>query len=272
MDEIRITGLKIYAHHGVYPVETMTGQNFIVNATLYVENGNAGESDDLDETTNYAEVIQVITDEMTQQSFKLIEAAAEHVARRILIAFPLCKAVDLEICKPEAPIPAQFESVSVKIHRKRHHVYLGVGSNLGKKDELIEEAVSCIRMNEYFQNVRCSKVITTKPYGPVEQPDFRNAVIEADTILSPMKLLDYLHLVEAEAGRVRLEHWGPRTLDLDILFYDDLVLRSEVLTIPHADLHNRDFVLEPMLELAPELIHPVLGRSIRELYSELPER
>ena len=94
--------------------------------------------------------------------------------------------------------------------------------------------------------VRESQRIVTSPYGGVEQPDFINGVVEIQTLLSPEELLNLLHRIENKHGRTRELRWGPRTLDLDILFYDDLVLDSSDLTIPHRDLQNRDFVLVPL--------------------------
>ena len=106
----------------------------------------------------------------------------------------------------------------------------------------------------------------------MEQEEFLNGVVSLKTYLSPQELLQVLHEIEASENRERTIHWGPRTLDLDILFYDDLVLDEEELCIPHIDLQNRDFVLEPMMELAPYKRHPVSGKSIQEMLTELRSR
>ncbi|MBQ0043344.1 MAG: 2-amino-4-hydroxy-6-hydroxymethyldihydropteridine diphosphokinase [Lachnospiraceae bacterium] len=269
MDEIRIKGLKVFAHHGCLPEETRNGQDFYVNATLYVDNRYASVNDDLNKVINYAEVVSEITKEMQENTCKLIETVAENVAERVLVSFGLCRAIDVEIVKPDAPIDAQFESVAVKIHRKRHVAYLGIGSNLGNSDETIAEAVAKLGADCRISSVRTSSIITTKPYGVEEQPDFRNAAIEIETVYSPAQLLVRLHEIENEAGRVRTLHWGPRTLDLDILFYDHLVMKTDDLIIPHADLHNRDFVLGPMMELAPEYVHPIMKMSVSQMYEKL---
>ena len=104
----------------------------------------------------------------------------------------------------------------------------------------------------------------------MEQEDFLNGAVELETLYAPEELLDVLHTIEQAAKRERLVHWGPRTLDLDILFYDDLVQDDPALTLPHPDMHNRDFVLRPMAELAPHFMHPLLRMTMTQLLNALP--
>jgi dihydroneopterin aldolase/2-amino-4-hydroxy-6-hydroxymethyldihydropteridine diphosphokinase len=272
MDRIRITGLDVFARHGVFPEENRLGQHFLVNAVLYTSTRQAGRTDELEQTTNYGEVCQVITDTLQQHTWKLIEAAAEHTARAILLDFPLISAVELELCKPSAPIPLPFGSVSVTIRRSWHKAYVALGSNLGDRRGLIQRALEGLSALEEVRLGRCSTLIETAPYGGVEQGNFLNGAVELDTLFTPQELLEALHTLEQQANRVRQVHWGPRTLDLDILLYDDLVLHSEQLTIPHADMTNRAFVLEPMAEIAPYAVHPGLGKTMEQLLAELKER
>lgn len=264
-DEIRIDDLEVYAYHGVFPEENEKGQPFFVNAVLYTDTRAAGLADELTLSTHYGEVCHFITKWMQEHTCKLIETVAENVAREILLHYPLVQAVDLEIRKPEAPIGLPFASVSVRIQRGWHKAYLSVGSNLGDREGYIAQAIAALEQEEAVRVEKVSSLLNTKPYGGVEQQDFLNAAIAVSTLLLPEELLKLLHKIEYAADRKREIHWGPRTLDLDIVFYDKLVYESEDLIIPHVDMENRYFVLKPLSELIPNFRHPVLGKTVTQL-------
>ena len=122
---------------------------------------------------------------------------------------------------------------------------------------------------ENIKNVKVSNLITTKPYGPVEQEDFLNGCLKLETLLDAEELLVFLHQIEAEANRKRIVRWGPRTLDMDIVFFDKLVYESDDLIIPHVDMHNRTFVLEPLMELCPNYRHPIYKKTVTQMYNEV---
>lgn len=268
-DEIRIDDLEVYAHHGVFPEEKEKGQLFYVNLVLYTDTRKAGQEDDLPLSTHYGEVCHLVTKWMQEHTYDLIETVAETVAEQVLLHYPLVQALDVEIRKPQAPIGLPFGSVSVKIHRGWHDVYVALGSNMGDREKYLQIGVDAMKGREDIRLGKVSSWRQTAPYGGVEQEDFLNGVMEIRTLLTPQELLDYLHEVEQRADRKREIHWGPRTLDLDILLYDDLVMESEKLIIPHVDMQNRDFVLGPMAEIAPWVRHPVLGLTMGQLYAGL---
>ena len=272
MDEIRIENLEVYAGHGVYEEENRNGQTFFVNVIMYTDVKEASSRDELSLSTNYGEVCHKIHTCLRENTFQLIEAVAEFTAEQILLAFPLIQALSLEIRKPDAPVGLPFESVSVKICRGWKKAYLAIGSNMGEKAAYIKEAVEKLVQNPKIRKVRMSELLVTKPYGGVEQDDFLNGAIELETLYTPMELLEFLQQTEAEAGRERLVHWGPRTLDLDILFYEDVVSDIPRLMIPHPDMQNREFVLKPLAELCPYYRHPLTGKAVMQMLKELTEK
>lgn len=165
-----------------------------------------------------------------------------------------------------------FENVSVTIERSWHQVYLAVGSNMGDKNAYIKNGIAELKEITDVRDVRVSDLLVTKPYGGVEQDDFVNGAIALQTLLTPQELLEKLHEIEQHANRERIIHWGPRTLDLDIIFYDKLVYEDENLIIPHVDMENRDFVLKPLMELCPNYRHPVTGQTVSQMLAALSER
>ena len=149
--------------------------------------------------------------------------------------------------------------------------YIALGSNLGDKEKNLRRALLMLTQ-EGVEVVRVSSFLSTEPYGVTDQPQFLNAVACVRTSLTPLALLDVLLATELAMGRVRLRHWGERNIDLDLLLYEDVVLDLPRLRLPHPDMQNRDFVLLPLAEIAPELKHPTLQKTIYELKENLMNR
>lgn len=148
-----------------------------------------------------------------------------------------------------------------------HRVFLGLGTNIGDREQNLQKARQAIA-NE-MTILKSSSIYETKAWGYTDQEDFLNQVVEADTSLTPIQLLDFVKRTESELGRVDSFRWGPRKIDVDILLYDSISLETERLTIPHPSLHQRAFVLVPMVELEPDFLHPTLHKTMRNLLAEV---
>ncbi len=153
-----------------------------------------------------------------------------------------------------------------------HTAYIGLGSNLGDREATLRLALRELGDREGIEVARVSPFIETEPVGGPPQGPFLNAAAELRTDLSPGGLLAALQGVEDRFGRERAVRWGPRTLDLDLLLYDGEIVREPALQVPHPLMHARRFVLEPLCRIAPDALHPVLGKTVRELLLELTER
>lgn len=272
MEQILVQGLQVFGYHGVYEQEKEEGQTFLVNCVMDTSFASAIHSDDVGETVDYGTVCLFIKKYFEEKAYDLLEKVADELATSIMYAFPGIEKIQIQITKPNAPIPMEFKSVGVRVEKKWHKVALAIGSNMGDKEKYLTDAMETLIANPDIRNVIVSDYIETEPYGYVEQDKFLNGAVTLETLLSAEDLLIFLHEIEAKAERKREIHWGPRTLDLDILLYDDVCMHTKELTIPHIDMCNRMFVLEPLMQIAPGLVHPVRRRTIYDLYHILKEK
>jgi len=147
--------------------------------------------------------------------------------------------------------------------------YIGLGSNLGDRKQNIEKALELLGKTPKIKVCSVSKFYETAPVGFKDQPDFVNAAAKIETTLKPLKLLAVCQSIERRLKRVRTIRWGPRTIDIDILLYGDLITRSDKLILPHPEMHKREFVLKPLNDIAPGVVHPLSGKTVAELNEQL---
>lgn len=269
MDKMYIKGLELFAFHGVFEEEKRLGQKFILSLEIDLDLKSAAKTGDLSKSVHYGELCEKIEEEFKRESYDLIETAALNIADFILDEYKMINSVKVFLKKPWAPIKKHLDTVEIMIERKRHKAYIGLGSNIGNKENYLKEAINRMCTEKNVEIKKQSSFIVTKPWGYLEQEDFLNAVVEIETILEVEELMDLLLEIELEFSRRREIKWGPRTIDLDILMYDELISSNEKVILPHPRMQEREFVLKPLNEIAPYLIHPVLNKRVFTLLEEL---
>ena len=271
MDKIYINNLEFIGFHGVFPEEKKLGQKFLVSLELIVDTREAGKTGDLTKSVHYGLVAQDVERVFLEKSIDLIETCAENIAEMVLKKYELVKEVKVTVKKPWAPLQMHFENVAVEISRKWHKVYLSLGSNMGDKRENLLEAIKRVGELENTEVVKSSTILETEPFGYIEQDNFLNACLEVKTLLIPQEFLSSILKIELDMGRVREIKWGPRVIDIDILFYDNEIIQEDNLAVPHPWICEREFVLEPLSEIAPNYVHPLERKTIMMLARKLKE-
>lgn len=302
-DRITLTGLKARGFHGVFDFEKREGQDFVVDVVLHADHAQAGASDRLEDTINYADVAQIVADRVTGEPFDLIEALAWAIAGDLV---GLARAVEVTVHKPQAPIEQDFQDVSVTVRRsgvecerqsqqcerlaRGGQAVIGVGANMGNPAETVQSAMDALDLHPHITVLQRSSLFRSAPVGGVEQDDFINAVMTVETTLSAYELLGVCQGIELAHGRTRDVRWGPRTLDLDLIRFTpheglgrgadigdataELKLTDPVLTLPHPEAGNRAFVLTPWHEIDPSATIDVDGTTLtlRERLEELSDQ
>lgn len=268
MDCLTIKNLEVYANHGVFTEEKKLGQKFLITVNLFYNMKKAALYNDLEASVHYGILSQEITEKFKEKNYDLIETSAYKLIEFIFEKYKIVEKVDLEVKKPWAPIGLPLETVKIKISRKKRRYFISIGSNQGDKEKNISQSLERLD-NSSCKILKLSKNYITKAWGKTDQEDFLNCAVEIESYEEPEDFLKILNNIEDEMGRVRKEKWGPRLIDLDILFVDDEVIYSESLVVPHPYIEEREFVLEPLAEIAPFFIHPVLNKSVKNLLSDL---
>lgn len=271
MDKIYLKNVEIFANHGVFQEEKTLGQKFILDLELTLSLEEAGKTGDLTKSVHYGELCHGIEKEFTKVSYDLIETAAEKVAEYTLVNYPIVESVKVTLKKPWAPIGRHLDYAAVEIERGWHEAYLSIGSNMGDKEKNLNEAIEFIGKLENTKIEKISSFIVTEPWGYLEQDEFLNGALKIKTLLSPKDLLKKLLNIENEMKRVRELRWGPRIIDIDIVFYDNLISEDEEFILPHPRMEERYFVLKPLNELCPNKVHPLLNKRVFRLLQEVEE-
>lgn len=269
MDKIMIKDLEIYAFHGVNQGEKDLGQRFLISVELILDLLEAGQTDKLTATVNYAQLCLELDRVFKKEKHDLIERAAEQLCDHILMSYDRVQGVKLTIKKPWAPIGKMLEYAAVEIEREWHTAYIALGSNLGNKQENLQLAIDKINKSEKNKVTKISHFYETEPVGYIDQDKFLNGAIEIKTLYTPKELIEYLLDIEGQLKRVRTIPLGPRTIDLDVLLYDNIITSFEEIIIPHPRMHERVFVLRPLKDIAPYVIHPILHERIGQLLNRL---
>jgi dihydroneopterin aldolase/2-amino-4-hydroxy-6-hydroxymethyldihydropteridine diphosphokinase len=257
MDRVLIDDLRVLTVIGALPHERETAQPLRIDLSIGLDLRNAGLSDELNDTVHYGLVCERVAEMCRDSKDILLERLAAKIAD-VVLEFDLVEVVDVRLTKLRPPIPEEVQSTSVAITRSRaeaaappledHEVIVALGSNLGDREGYLRFAVG-----ELGNVVSLSQVYETEPMGgPDGQGAYLNMVVKVQTSLDPYAFIRRCQRIEANALRQRVVHWGPRTLDVDMLFYDDVHIASEKLTVPHPRINERRFVLTPLDEVAPE--------------------
>lgn len=256
-DRISIHGIVVSTIVGVLPHEREIAQPIRVDLDLFVDLHDAGRSDELADTVNYGEVAVQVASAFRESKDVLLERLADRAAE-IAVGFGRVEAVDVTVTKLRPPVPENLESTSVTITRSagdydptplvEHTAIVALGSNLGDREGFLRLAVE--RLGDV---TKMSRVYETDPVGgPSGQDAFLNMVVEVRTMLDPYAFLRRCRQIEADGMRQRTVRWGPRTLDVDVLFYEEITIDDPILTLPHPRCAERRFVLAPLSDIAPE--------------------
>jgi len=268
MFRIIIKDLNLFGYHGVKESEKKDGQNFRFNIEIFISKSSFLNDDSIENTLNYSEVIRLVKRINSGERFNLLETFSQTIAEDIMKISPLVEKVMVRIEKTSPPIRENLESVGVEyvLDRKREEkdkfekgkvdVYLSLGSNVGDRENNLRKAVDMIGDNPHINILEVSSIYETEPMYFKDQNSFYNVVLQAHTgiELGPFEMIGFLKGIEYDFGRRGSEKkYGPRIIDIDLLYYGEIVIESDFLTLPHPGIEERKFVLVPLSEIAPEL-------------------
>ncbi len=250
--------MEFEGHTGCLDFEKADGQKFIVSLDIFLDRIKGCYTDELSDTVDYAMIYEEVKKVVTEDSGNLIECLAQKVADCVFAADGRILKVIVNISKPEAPVKGIFETMAVTIERRRKEfVILSLGSNMGDREANILAAEKALTELSGTEGFRYASIYETEPVGLEDQPYFLNTCVGFYTDIDPFELLDKIHVIENDLLRKREVHWGPRTIDIDIIFYGDEVIMKPELTVPHPRWFMRSFVTVPLREIKDvDVEHP----------------
>jgi dihydroneopterin aldolase/2-amino-4-hydroxy-6-hydroxymethyldihydropteridine diphosphokinase len=263
-----------YGYHGVAAAERETGRRYEVDCEIKTDFAKAARSDHLDDAINYLSIYKTVEDFLENHRYNLLETLAERLREEIQKKTGASN-VTLRVRKRIPPVPGNIDYVEVETSGEKlevlnvANVFLGLGANEGDTDANIRKAIDLLNQSEGIRIKAVSSLYESAAVGVSEQPDYVNCVIKIETGLKPHAVLKITKSIEAALGRQPDTHTLPRPMDIDILLYGDIDLDSLDLMIPHSRLKTRRFVLEPLLEIAPDAIDPVTSRPLREFLDDV---
>ena len=250
MDKITLSKMEFIGHTGCLDFEKADGQKFVVSLELFLDRIKGCYTDELADTVDYAKIHDAVKEVVTGDKGNLIECLAQKISDRVLSEDNRIAEIKVNVSKPDAPVDGVFDAMEVTIVRRRkEYVILSLGSNLGDRENNILTAEDALEKIPGITEFKRASIYETEPVGLEDQPYFLNTCVGFYTDIEPFDLLDKIHVIENDLLRTREIHWGPRTIDIDIIFYGDQVIMKPELTIPHPRWNLRSFVTVPLREL-----------------------
>jgi len=299
MFKIFVKNLKLYGYHGVRELEKNDGQYFLFSIEVLIEDSDYSGRDKLENTLSYSDVIREVKRINKTEKYDLLETFSQVLANRIMELSGLVRKVNIRIEKPSPPIDEKLDTVGVEYvldkdgsrpvktgklkpgNTKKsktgdsNTVYLSLGSNMGNRKINLKKALKLLKGNPGIDIENISSLYETEPMYVEDQKSFYNIVVRAsiESTMGPFELLGSIKAIEYGLGRRKVgTRYGPRLIDIDILYFGDEVIKSEILEIPHPKIIERKFVLLPLSEIAPDI---KVGRSDIKKYikkTHLPEK
>lgn len=252
-DKVFVTNLCLVGRHGVMKEERVLGQRFFLDIEVTTDARRASAHDDYKKAICYGSLCDLAAKISDAGPYLLIETFAERVITSILDRFPTVTEARVRIRKPGAPIDASFDTVGVELARKRmHRVGFSFGSNVGDRSSQIRAAIAFLEAEEEIEIEKISSFYETTPWGKTDQDRFVNACAVGQTSLTPHEVLRACKVIEVQLGRTQGERWGPRLIDIDLLYLGEEEISTIALTVPHPEVLKRGFVLKPLAEIAGE--------------------